>query len=260
MNKTNFIQTGGWPLKTERLQEMQAAYQTLNAFGSLAGDLTIISGCELVGSTVKKGFVYIDNELLEFREAVVGIDSTVIIIEENVDRAFKNGVVKTVHKIRYATIGTNPEASWLWSDFKKPFETKNIPKNLVTELKKIEGKEDKTTVDALIERIEALEEKEIPKIKVVSGISEVSNPTNGNLNNDYSKNYVHVFPPAGYTMAHLVGFSPSIAQILFSGAVNGDDMLWCKHTTDANKVIITCSASETRYPTAVQYIGIWIKY
>ncbi|MBP4140127.1 hypothetical protein J3495_18850, partial [Flavobacterium sp. P7388] len=126
MNKTNFIQTGGWPLKGERLQEMQTAYQTLNAFGALAGNLTIISGCELVGSTVKNGFVYIDNELLEFREAVVAVDSTVIIIEENVDRAFKNGVVKTVHTIRYATFGTNPEESWLWSDFIRPLEIKTL--------------------------------------------------------------------------------------------------------------------------------------
>ncbi|MDA6072096.1 hypothetical protein NJT12_20935 [Flavobacterium sp. AC] len=125
MNKSNYILTGGYPLKAERLQEMQTAYQILNAFGSLAGNLTIISGCEIVGTTVKNGFVYIDNELLEFREADVNVDSKVTIIEEAVNKAFKNGVVKQVHTIRYATFGTS-EVSWPWSDFVKPLETKSL--------------------------------------------------------------------------------------------------------------------------------------
>lgn len=125
MNRSNFNQTGGFPLKTERLQELQTAFQTMNAFGSLAGNLTIISGCEVVGSTVKPGFVNINNELLEFREAILEEDSAVIIIEEPVNRAFENGTVKEVHKIRYATFGT-AETSWLWSDFKRPIQTKEL--------------------------------------------------------------------------------------------------------------------------------------
>lgn len=127
MNKSNFIRTGGYPLKAERLQEMQTAYQTLNAFGALAGNLTIISGCETPhgSAIVKDGFVYIDNELLEFRESVVNEDSKVIIIEEVVNKAFKNGSIKQVYTIRYAAFGTS-EASWPWSSFTRPIQTKNI--------------------------------------------------------------------------------------------------------------------------------------
>ncbi|RTY71563.1 hypothetical protein [Flavobacterium sp. LB2P53] len=118
MNKTNFNQTGGFPLKTERLQELQTAFEIFQAFGALAGNLTIISGCELLGATVKKGVVYIDGEPLEFREAAVTGTSTVIIIEEPVNRAFENGTVKQVHTVRYATFGT-AATSWLWTAFKR---------------------------------------------------------------------------------------------------------------------------------------------
>ncbi len=117
MNKTNFIQTGGWPLKSERLQEQQTAYSIFNAYGSLAGNLTIISGCETLGTTVQDGVVYIDGELYDFKSASVTPSSTVIIIETPINRGFKNGVIKTVHTLRYATFGT-AETSWPWSDFK----------------------------------------------------------------------------------------------------------------------------------------------
>lgn len=118
MNSTNFNQTGGFPLKTERLQELQTAFNIFQSYGALAGNLTIISGCELLGSTIKKGVVYINGEPLEFREATVTETSSVIIIEEPVSRAFENGIVKQVHTIRYATFGT-AETSWPWASFKR---------------------------------------------------------------------------------------------------------------------------------------------
>lgn len=139
MNKTNFIQTGGWPLKSERLQEQQTAYSIFNAYGSLAGNLTIISGCETLGTTVQDGVVYIDGELYDFKSASVTPSSTVIIIETPINRGFKNGVVKTVHTLRYATFGT-AETSWLWSNFKRPIETKAIPTDLVARLEILEKK------------------------------------------------------------------------------------------------------------------------
>lgn len=125
MNKTNFNQTGGFPLKTERLQELQTAFEIFQAFGALAGNLSIISGCELLGTTIKKGVVYIEGEPLEFREAAVTGGSTVIIIEEAVNKAFKNGVIKQVHSIRYATFGT-ADVSWPWTDFKRVGSLKDI--------------------------------------------------------------------------------------------------------------------------------------
>lgn len=118
MNKSNFNQTGGYPLKTERLQEMQTAYSIFNALGALAGDLTIISGCALTGTIIGNGVVNINGELLDFQAATVTGTSTVIIVESTVNRGFKNGVIKEVHAIRYATFGT-ADTSWLWTSFKR---------------------------------------------------------------------------------------------------------------------------------------------
>lgn len=261
MNRTNFNQTGGFPLKTERLQELQTASEIFQSFGALAGNLTIISGCELVGTTIKKGVVYIDGEPLEFREASVTGGSTVIIIEEAVNRAFENGAIKQVHTIRYATFGT-AATSWPWSDFKRPFETKSIPSDLLAQLGTISDKEDKTTIDALIERIEDLETAAltIPKIKITTGTEIISSTAGGYKEDDYTKNYVYVYPPAGYGMANLVGFMPSIAQIAFSGDVNLDDTLWCKYRIEYNRVTVICSNSETRATSKVNYMAVWIKY
>ena len=259
MNKSKFITTGGYPLKAERLQEQQTAYQIFNSFGSLAGNLTIISGCETIGTTVQNGFVFIDGELLEFRGAVATSTSRVIIIEESVNRGFENGIIKEVYTIRYATFGTS-ETSWLWTDFKRPFETKNIPGNLVTQLEKVDSKEDKTIVAALIARIEALEARTSPQIKAESGFAEVTNRTsNGDYSTDYNQNRLYVFPPAGYSMSHLQGFISSIGGIRFAGDVNENDTLWCRHRVEFDRVTIICAASEQRYQAQVNYLGIWIK-
>lgn len=126
MNSSKFVQTEGYPLTSERLQELQTTFQILNVFGNLAGNLTIISGCELSGSTVQNGYVFINGELLEFRAAAVDGNSKVVILEDKIYKTFKNGSSKEVYAIRYATIGTNTEASWLWSSFKRPFPTKDI--------------------------------------------------------------------------------------------------------------------------------------
>ncbi len=139
MNKTNFNQTGGFPLKTERIQELQSAYEIFNSFGSLAGNLTIVSGCETIGTTVQDGFVFIDGELLAFREGAVAVGSEVIIIEEPANKEFENGTSKVVHYIRYATFGT-ASTSWLWTDFVRPIQTKLIPTDLVTRLEELEKK------------------------------------------------------------------------------------------------------------------------
>ena len=119
MNKSTFILTGGYPLKAERLQELQTAYSIFNSLGALAGNFTIISGCTLTGTTVGNGVVYINGEVIDFREADGAGTPDVIIIEEAVNRAFKNGVIKEVHTKRYATFGTAAD-SWPWSGFKRP--------------------------------------------------------------------------------------------------------------------------------------------
>lgn len=149
MNKTNFNQTGGFPLKTERLDELQKAYEIFNAFGAIAGNLVIISGCQINGTSVSDGYVYIDGELLPFKAGF--ISANVIIVENVSSKEFESGELKPVHFERFATFGT-AETSWPWSSFIRPIETKTLASLL-------SQKEDKSTITALINRINTLEAK-----------------------------------------------------------------------------------------------------
>jgi hypothetical protein len=261
MNLTNFVQTGGFPVKAERLQELQTAYSIFNELGNIAGNLTIISGCNISGNNVSNGYVFINGEMLPFRGAY--IDEKVIIIQENSSKEFENGEMKAVHFERYATFG-NGDTSWLWSDFKRPFATKEIPNDLLAQLGSIGNKAESTTVATLQNKVTALEnaisQMRIPKIVVDADWRTVSFHTPGNYYDTITKNFVYVYPPFGYNMSHLAGFLPSIHQIKFAGDVNSDDSLWCKWATDNEKVIVTCGASEMREATKVNYIAVWIKY
>ena len=263
MNKTNFVQTGGFPLNTERLEELEKAYSIFNAYGALAGDLTIISGCVTTGSNVSDGYVYISGELFPFRAAAVTPTSTVIIVEQKINRPFESSEIKTVHTLRYATFGT-AETSWLWSDFARPFETKQIPDNLLTQLQAIGGKAESTTVTALNNKVAALETAisnlRIPKIIVDSDQRYVQAHQSGNNYDNTNKNYIYVYPPDGYTMTNLSGFLPSMRQIKFSGDVDDNDGLWCKWLFDSEKITVICGSVEMREVSQVSYIAVWIKY
>lgn len=114
MDIINFVQTGGFPVKCERLQEVQTAYSIFNELGHLAGNLTILSGCNVVGTSVSDGYVFIDGEVLKFKAGFISSD--VIIIQNESDKEFENGEIKAVHYERYATFGTS-ETSWAWEDF-----------------------------------------------------------------------------------------------------------------------------------------------
>lgn len=137
MNRLNFLQTGGFPLDLNVLDQMQTAYKIFNSLGSIAGELTFIQGCTVTGSTVSDGIVYINGEVLEFRGG--GLAESVIIVQDAETKVFESGSSQEVHYIRYATFGT-AAVSWLWSDFKRPIETKEIPENLLTRLETLEKK------------------------------------------------------------------------------------------------------------------------
>lgn len=137
MNKTNFNQTGGFPLKTERLQELQTAYEIFNHLGNIAGNLSILSGCVTTGSSVSDGVVVINNEVISFKGGYIA--ANIIIIEEPVSKEFQDGFSKNIYTIRYATFGT-AATSWPWASFRKPIETKAIPSDLVSRLEALEKK------------------------------------------------------------------------------------------------------------------------
>lgn len=74
---------------------------------------------------------------------------------------------------------------------------------------------------------------------------------------DDSANFIDVFPPAGKTMANLVGFIPSINKIYFAGGVNGDDALRCEYVVLTDRVRVYVQNSEQRYYPAANWLAIW---
>ncbi|QQV91596.1 tail fiber protein [Winogradskyella phage Peternella_1] len=95
--------------------------------------------------------------------------------------------------------------------------------------------------------------------KVTSGSAVTENRDGGELQNDYSKNYKDIYPPTGYTMANLVAFEASIAEIYFSGNVDDNDILWCNYDVLTNSVRVICNNRENRANSKINYIAIWQK-
>ncbi|MEX6627579.1 phage baseplate protein [Tenacibaculum salmonis] len=127
MNTINFQQIGGLPLETNTLTEVQKAYSIFNAFGALAGNKTIISGCEVIGNQITNGFIYLDGELLEFRGGIK--QDTVVIIQEETKVFFEDQTEKGVYYTRYVTFGVSVNST-LWSDFKRFYINQPIFKEI----------------------------------------------------------------------------------------------------------------------------------
>lgn len=128
MNLLDFNQSGGFPLSTEILEAMQVSYRSLNELGKIAGDLTIISGCEVVGSVASDGFVVINGELFFFKGATVGTHVVVQQVAE-APQGFEDGSAKPIIYERYATFGT-AETQYAWADFKRPLTLLQIEAKL----------------------------------------------------------------------------------------------------------------------------------
>jgi hypothetical protein len=139
MNFINFSLLNGLPMNQLVLGRLQTAFAIFNALGAIAGDKSIISGCETVGSNVTDGVVYVNGEVFEFKGGVA--QSTVIIVEESTNLVFKDLNSYPVVKTRYVTFGVGTE-SMNWADFKRGFPTKDIVAGLA-------GKADQTAFDSL---------------------------------------------------------------------------------------------------------------
>ena len=117
MNTINFIQTGGVPLTNNVAAEFEKAYSIFNAYGALAGDKTIISGCLENGSSVSDGFIYVNNELFYFEGG--SKSDNIFLNVENIDKVFEDQTTKTLIKIRTLKFGNAIDNVWAWSDFKR---------------------------------------------------------------------------------------------------------------------------------------------
>ncbi len=118
MNVVRYKQTGGFPLDTNNLDFLQNSFHILNTLGNLAGDMVVISGCEITGNTVSNGVVYVNKEVLEFRGG--SLSANVFIKEEAVSGTFEDGSFKPIEITRYVTFGSStPEKTFKWEDFKR---------------------------------------------------------------------------------------------------------------------------------------------
>ena len=74
---------------------------------------------------------------------------------------------------------------------------------------------------------------------------------------NYGANYFDVYPPAGYTMAHIVAFIPSIHVIHFAGGVNGDDSLMNVYEYLGDRIRVRVQNTEQRSTPAANWLAIW---
>ncbi len=155
MDKVLVNQTGGFPLTTNILNSLQKAYSIFNSFGELAGNYSIISGCEEIGSTVSKGIIYVNGEVFDFKG---GLKTSNIVLNQKIEsKQFEDGSIKDVVFERFYEFGSAVE-NIPWSKFER-FEglvslTKKVVKivsdltSLVTRLVILENKPDNTVLPA----------------------------------------------------------------------------------------------------------------
>ena len=117
MNTINFIQTGGVPFTNNVAAEFEKAYSIFNAYGQIAGDKTIISGCVENGSSVSDGFIYVNNELFYFEGG--SKSDNIFLNVQNIDKVFEDQTTKTLIKIRTLKFGNAIDNVWAWSEFKR---------------------------------------------------------------------------------------------------------------------------------------------
>ncbi|MXV37665.1 hypothetical protein GO491_03070 [Flavobacteriaceae bacterium Ap0902] len=127
MNRLNVQQTGGFPLTTNTLDFMQTSLLLMQEFGNIAGNLTIIRGCEVRGTQVSSGAVFINGEILEFAGGTLG--SKVIIQETRTQKQFEDGSAKDVEIKRIARFGNGLKA-YSWDDFTRITPIKILQKSL----------------------------------------------------------------------------------------------------------------------------------
>lgn len=109
-----FLQTDGVPLTNDLMQLIEEAYSIFEVLGDLAGNLTILKGCNLVGSTVEPGIVAIEGKLYHFEGGLVS--DTVYINLQEIKKTFQNQTEKVLIENRTARFG-NAITTYNWSDF-----------------------------------------------------------------------------------------------------------------------------------------------
>lgn len=148
----NFLQTGGVPLTNDLMSLIEEAYGIFEVLGDLSGNLTILSGCDLVGSTVQPGIVAIEGKLYYFEGGA--ITSTVFIHTEEIQKTFQDTTTKTLIYKKTVKFG-NASITYNWGDFVKLKTLKEIQAI-------VNNSASQTDLNALLARVEILEMKTAP--------------------------------------------------------------------------------------------------
>ena len=147
MNKADVNQTGGLRLDTDILEFAFDAPKIAQLLGYLAHDLAIINGCSENNNVVNNGTVFINGEILPFKQSVKA--NTVVIVEKKTKRAFKTGQNKDVLIERWVEFGVST-LSYNWASF---YRVKSL-KQLELDLAQKAGLQ---AFNNLIARVEKLE-------------------------------------------------------------------------------------------------------
>lgn len=122
-----FMQTDGVPLTADLMDQIQEAYAIFNVIGNIAGSLTILSGCEINGTSVSPGIVVIDGDVLFFEGGTVY--QKVFIHQEDIYKTFKNQVSKVLIEKKTVKFG-DATTTYNWDSFIRIDTLKQIKENL----------------------------------------------------------------------------------------------------------------------------------
>lgn len=118
MNQLDFTYPNGFKFHQGILDFLQnSVLLAANGAASYAGNLAILSGCEVAGSNVSAGVVVIGGEILPFEAGT--IDAKVIIFETVIDLPYEDATVQPAKKMRVARFGDDGITNYQWTDFKR---------------------------------------------------------------------------------------------------------------------------------------------
>lgn len=112
MNQLTLSGARKFPLTTDALAFMQAAYGMLENFGALAGDNYVLSGCAVTGSSAASGMVVIGGKLMPFAGGTIQQNVKVIATVSDVTVA-DGSRTQTSYHAEFGT-STNPADNVAW--------------------------------------------------------------------------------------------------------------------------------------------------
>jgi hypothetical protein len=131
MNRYDFTQPGGFPLDQGVLNFLQECIKTASVAAALAGPLSILSGCAVIGNYMNEGYVFINGEILPFTAG--NIADKIVIEEIATPVVFQEGTAKVVKFVRSARFGDDGTDNFKYSLFKR-----NTMEGVISRIERVE--------------------------------------------------------------------------------------------------------------------------